>query len=413
MILSNQKNSKYEQPFTLKILDANFDLVTLISYDNLQWDRLFNTVGKFVIQGVTGAQEGYSRSRWKYVYTEKRKELGIISQINFKKDENRKTLTISGMFLECEVNKMVCYSKPTAFADSAGTNYGTSILSTGSPQWVTAEGTADVVARAFYNGFKQISFRNYLVGDFEGTRGLVDKTFALDIVWGSIAAGTYNYSIHNRNNEKLGNKLYDILRESYGSYEVVLDYATKTKIINIIHGIIRTQSGHEQGVNPVLLSTKNGSVKRANIVESNTNTKDATIQYLEDEDKTLILANALPDSVGRFEALSMASNQADFIKEDTPDKAAADRLHKLSVMADASTRLHDLEDVVNIQFDFVNSSYKYMEDFDLGDVISIDIPEIDVSMDAQIVACHEVVKAGVWSMSIEVGKQIIRKRGNE
>lgn len=412
MILSKKKNSKYEQPFTLKILDADFNLVTLISYDNLQWDRLFNTVGKFVIQGVTGAQEGYSRSRWKYVYTEKRKELGVISQINFKKEEDRKILTLSGLFLECELNRMVCYSKPTAFADSAGTNYGTSILSTGSPQWVTAEGTADVVARAFYNGFKQISFRNYLVGDFEGTR-LVDKTYALDIVWGTIAAGIYKYSIHNRNNEYLGDKLYDILKESYGSYEVVLDYDTKIKTINIIHGTIRTQTGHEFGVNPVLLSTKNGSVKKANIVESNTKTKDATIQYLADEEKTLILANALPDSKGRFERFAMASNQSDFIKEDTPDKAAADRLHKLSVMADASTRLHALEDVVNIQFDFVNSSYKYMEDFDLGDVISIDIPEIDVSMDAQIVACHEVVKAGVWSMSIEVGKQIIRKRGNE
>ena len=412
MILSNQRYSKYEQPFTLKILDADFNLVTLISYDNLQWDRLYNTVGKFVVQGVTGAQEGYSRSRWKYVYTEKRKELGVISQINFKKDEDRKILTLSGLFLECEVNKMVCYSKPTAFADSAGTNYGTSILSAGSPQWVTAEGTADAVARAFYDGFKQISFRNYLVGDFGGTR-LVDKTYALNIVWGSIAAGTYNYSIHNRNNEYLGNKLYDILKESYGSYEVVLDYETKVKTINIIHGVIRTQTGHAQGVNPVLLSTKNGSVKRANIVESNTKTKDATIQYITDDEKTLILANALPDSVGRFESFAMASNQSDFIKEDTPDKAAADRLHKLSVMGDASTRLHALEDVVNIQFDFVNSSYKYMEDFDLGDVISIDIPEIDVSMDAQIVACHEVVKAGVWSMSIEVGKQIIRKRGNE
>ena len=80
-------------------------------------------------------------------------------------------------------------------------------------------------------------------------------------------------------------------------------------------------------------------------------------------------------------------------------------------MADASISLADSRDVLNIQFDFVTSSYKYMEDYDLGDIVSIDIPEIDISVDAQIVACHEVVKSGVWSMSIEVGKTILRKRG--
>ena len=406
------KNSKYEQPFSIKILDADFNLVTLINYTSLQWDRMYNSVGKFVIEGVTGAQVGYSRSRWVYVYTEKRKELGKISQVNLKKDANYNILTLSGLFIEYELNNMVCYAKPTAFADSAGTNYGTSILSTGSPTWITAENTADEVAKAFYNGFKQISFRNYLVGDFDGTGGLVDKTFALDISLGTVAAGEYKYSIHNRNNEQLGDKLYDILKPSYASFEVVLDYENKTKTLNIIHGIDRTQDGHAYGVNPILLSTKNGSIKTASIVESDTNTKDATIQFVSDEEKTLILANTLADGIGRFETMAMTSAQSDFIKEETVDKAAADREHKLSVMADSSTRLHELEDLLNVQFDFVNSSYNYMEDFDLGDIISIDIPEIEISMDAQIVACHEVVRSGVWTLTMEVGTPIIRKRGN-
>ena len=126
----------------------------------------------------------------------------------------------------------------------------------------------------------------------------------------------------------------------------------------------------------------------------------------------MILANTLADGIGRFETMAMTSAQSDFIKEETVDKAAADREHKLSVMADSSTRLHELEDLLNVQFDFVNSSYNYMEDFDLGDIISIDIPEIEISMDAQIVACHEVVRSGVWTLTMEVGTPIIRKRGN-
>lgn len=404
-----REKARYEQPFSVKILDDNFDLVTPISFNNLQWDRMYNQVGKFVIDGVIGE---YDRDTWKYVYTSERKELGKISQVNLKKQQGRVNLTLSGLFVESELNNMVCYSKPSKFDDDAGTHYGTSILSTGSPQWVTAEGTADEVARAFYDGFKQIAFRNYLVGDFEGTGGLVTKSFELDIDWGTVASGNYKYSIHNRNNEQLGDKLYDILKESYASIEVIFDYENRTKTLNIIHGIDRTQDGHAFGVNPIAFSTTNGSVKAASIVTSNTGTKDAIIQTAEEETQTLVLANCLNDSIGRFTAESMSSNQSDFINDETPDPQAGDIAHKLSAMADASTRLHELEDVVNLEFDFVNSSYKYIEDFELGDVVSVDLPELNVSLDTQIIACHEVIKQGVWSMSMEVGKTVFRKRGN-
>lgn len=409
MILSNVKNAKYETPFSIKILDGDLNLVTLITYSNLQWDRMFNTVGKFVIEGVKGSTGQFNRATWKYVYTEKRKEVGVISQVNWKKGTEQ-TLTLSGLFIECELDKMICYTKPTHFDDDTGTHYGTSILSTDAPTWVTVEGAADVVAKAFFNAFKQISFRNYLVGDFEGTQ-LVTKTFALDIAFGEVAEGDYHYSIHNRNNEALGYKMYDILQESGASVEVIVDYENKTKTCNIIHGIDRTQDGHRLGVNPILMSTKNGTIKQASIVTSDTDTKDAVIQYATDDNVTLVLANALSDSIGRFTAEDMNSRQSDFINEDSPATEEKDKAHKLSVMGDASTRLNELKDVLNIQFDFAESSYRYMEDFDLGDIISIEIPELDISTDAQIVACHEVVQGGVWSMSFEVGKMILRKRG--
>lgn len=390
--------SKYEQPFSIKILDSNYNLVTLASYESLQWDREYNQVGKFVVSGVRG---DFNRATWKYVYTENRKELGIISQVNWKKNGTKQTLTLSGLFAESELNKMVCYAKPTKFDDDSGTHPGTSILSTGSPTWVTQDGTADVVARNFFNGFKQISFRNYLVGDFDGAT-LVTKSFTLPISMGTIASGTYKRAIHNRNNEYLGNKLYDILKESFASIEIEFDYVNRTKALNIIHGIDRTQSGHAYGVNPILLSSRNGSIKSASIVTSNTDTKDVVLQYSEDDDQTLILVNALSNSIGRFESMQMNAKQSDF---DT------DKAHKLSVMADASETLNEKKDKLNIQFDFVNSSYRYMEDFDLGDIISIDIPEIDVSIDAQIVSCHESIQSGVWNLNIEVGTSILRKRG--
>ena len=403
-----KEKGKYEVPFSVKILDSDFNLVTPIYYDNLQWEREYNKVGKFVIDGVVG---DYDRDKWKYVYTAERKEFGRISQVNLKKSGGKRVLTISGLFVENELNKMICYTKPSKFDDDAGTHYGTSILSTNSPTWITQEGNADVVARAFFDGFKQISFRNYLVGDFSGS-SLVTKTFELDIDFGSVESGTYNYSAHTRNNERLGDKLYNILKESKASYEVIFDYLNRTKTLNIIHGINRTQLGHAFGVNPICFSMTNGSIKSVSMVSSDTDTKDVVLQYSEDETQTLILVNALDDSIGRFTAENMSSNQSDFINDETVDFVQADKDHKLAVMADASLRLHELEDVVNIQFDFVNSSYRYIEDFDLGDEVSVDLPELGISMDTQIIACHEVIKGGVWSMTLEAGKAVIRKRGN-
>ena len=391
----------YEEDFSIKILDDDYNLVSLISYSALEWDREFNSVGKFIVEGVAG---NFDREAWKYVYTEKRKELGKISQVNWKSENGIKTLTISGFFVEDELNKMICYAKPTDFDDNAGTHAGTSILSKGSPTWVTAEGTADQVAKAFFDGFKQISFRNYEVGDFSGAGGLVTKTFELPIEFGAIEPGDYHYSIHNRNNEYLGDKLYDILKESHASIEVVFDYIKRTKTLNIIHGIDRTQDGHADDINPILFTSKNGTIRRASIVTSDADTKDAMIQTSEDETKTIVLANALPDSTGRFYHEAVRSNESDFQNDD--------KGFKLSVMADASTNLNGRKDKINVQFDFVLGSYKYMEDFDLGDIISIEVPEVGISADAQIVSCHEIIKDGVWNLEIEVGTPILRKRGN-
>ena len=44
-----------------------------------------------------------------------------------------------------------------------------------------------------------------------------------------------------------------------------------------------------------------------------------------------------------------------------------------------------------------------MEDYDLGDLISVEISEIGLSIDARIVACYEVVKRGVWELTLEIG----------
>ena len=50
-----------------------------------------------------------------------------------------------------------------------------------------------------------------------------------------------------------------------------------------------------------------------------------------------------------------------------------------------------------------------MVDFDLGDIVSIEIPEMNLSVNAQIIGCYEVIQNGVWNLDIEFGTPLKRR----
>lgn len=403
----------YEEPFEIMALDENFEIVSLISYANLQWTRKFHEVGTFSVQ-LRGRQY---KSNWKYIYSKKRKELGIISQVNWQKKNYIELVTISGKFVEDEVNKMIVYPLPTKFYDDSGTladgKEGTCLLKNeGLPTWLMQSGTADVVAREYFNAFKKIAWTNYQVDDYEGS-SLVTTVRELDIDFGSIdnANGNYHYSEHNRNKERLGDKLYKILKPSGASFEVIWDYETHDKTLNIIHGKDLTQ-GNTFGNNPVLFSSANGNIISASLVVSNTNTKDTMIQTSESKDKVYVLVNELPNASGRFEHVGMQTAVQDYFNEDTPDLSIADKNFKIAVMSDSDKELTKYTDKQNIEFQIYRGSYQYMIDYDLGDLISVEISEIGLSLDARIISCYEVVKEGVWELTLEIGTPLIKTFGN-
>jgi len=403
----------YEEPFEIMALDENFEIVSLISYANLQWTRKFHEVGTFSVQ-LRGRQYN---SNWKYIYSKKRKELGIISQVNWQKKNYIELVTISGKFVEDEVNKMIVYPLPTKFYDDSGTladgKEGTCLLKNeGLPTWLMQSGTADVVAREYFNAFKKIAWTNYQVDDYKGS-SLVTTVRELDINFGSIdnANGNYHYSEHNRNHERLGDKLYKILKPSGASFEVIWDYETHDKTLNIIHGKDLTQ-GNTFGNNPVLFSSANGNIISASLVVSNTNTKDTMIQTSESKDKVYVLVNELPNASGRFEHVGMQTAVQDYFNEDTPDLSIADKNFKIAVMSDSDKELTKYTDKQNIEFQIYRGSYQYMIDYDLGDLISVEISEIGLSLDARIISCYEVVKEGVWELTLEIGTPLIKTFGN-
>ncbi len=383
----------YEKPFDIMALDENYNLVSLVVYNKLQWTRKCLEPGIFSVELTT---EQYDNS-WVYIYTPSRRELGRISQVNMQLKNNLVVVTVSGQFIEADLDKMVVYPKPASEYSVSAPH--SSIIN--GPAWLGQSGTADSVAMAFFNGFKSITYMGYDVGDYSGTT-LKERTYTLDIESGTIDTehGEYVRAEHNRNGEYLGKKLSQILKFSHAFYEVNYDYQTNVKTLDIRHGRNLTNNNNE-GNNPIVFSSQNGTIASAGIVKSNTGTKDNVVAFRKDETTTDVLVNGYDSSTGRF--LSYNSLPQTF---DYPD----DHDFRVAALQANTNILGDHEDKVNISLNIFSGAYDYIVDYDIGDIVTVKVPEIDLDIDVQIIACYEVVQDGVWSIDLEFGTPIKRRQ---
>ena len=80
--------------FNVIAMDKNYKVLSLIRSTNLQWNRKFHKSGIFSIQIPLNQ---YIHGM-KYIYTEKRPELGKITQINYVEQGKYKYIQLSGYF---------------------------------------------------------------------------------------------------------------------------------------------------------------------------------------------------------------------------------------------------------------------------------------------------------------------------
>lgn len=364
--------------FNLIALDVDFNIAALIRCTNIQWSRKYHEPGIFSVQIPL---EQYDPS-FKYIYTKDRPEVGKITQINYVNSNNYRYIQLSGRFLEQELNRMVAYSK------------GTGNIVNG-PDWVEKVGYAESVAYDFFNGFSSIS-----IDDGSGV-----STYTLGIASGT-SKGRGRRVHHVRENSYLGNKIYDILKSSGMSYRVAYDFENNQKAFEVWSGKDRSEDQSEN--NPIVFSTRYGNIKNPNILIDESTYKSGTIvvneSNLGNEISVYTRATIEPNPVesdNAFLLLKSFVNPGDYSV--MPDFYAA-------MDAEGQTeRDANWTPTMNVEFDSMNGSYEYMQDFDIGDVCSIEIQEVGVSANARLIGCYEVIKQGVWTLTMEFGTPIIKR----
>lgn len=303
--------------------------------------------------------------------------MGEITQINFINHRGYKAINISGFFLENWLNKRVVYRK------------GTSNI-VGGPEWMNQEGKSEDVAYTYFNAFKDVSISQS--GD------TVDCILGIESGQ-SISRG--KISNHERCGEKLGSKIYSILKPSEMSYRILYDFEENKKVFSVWSGYDRTQDQSEN--NPVTFSTRYGNIKNPNILIETTNYCNSCI--IDNENNGAVYERALLNKAAEddeyiFSYVKSSVNKNDY-DSDTDFYSALE--------AEGKTDLNERVKLINVEFDAMEGSYDYMEDFDLGDKCNIEIPEVDISADAVLIGCYEVIKKGNHSLTLEFGEPVLRR----
>lgn len=252
------------------------------------------------------------------------------------------------------------------------------------------EGKSEDVAYAYFNAFKDVSISQS--GD------TVDCILGIESGQ-SLSRG--KISNHERCGEKLGSKIYSILKPSEMSYRILYDFEENKKVFSVWSGYDRTQDQSEN--NPVTFSTRYGNIKNPNILIETTNYCNSCI--IDNENNGAVYEKALLNKAAEddeyiFSYVKSSVNKNDY-DSDTDFYSALD--------AEGKTDLNERVKLINVEFDAMEGSYDYMEDFDLGDKCNIEIPEVDISADAVLIGCYEVIKKGNHSLTLEFGEPVLRR----
>lgn len=355
-------------------LDANYQIVSLLDFSNLQWNRKYHEAGSFSIQIPLWL---YSPNMM-YIYTKDRPELGRVSQLNYIDDGKGKRIQLSGYFEEKDLDRHIVYPPGTS-------NIANPV------SWIEQSGSAEKVAYAFFNAFKTIS------------------TSAVSSILNIGALDSQNRgktAVHTRNGEQLGKKIYNVLKPSGMSYRVLFDFVNNTKNFEVWSGLDRTDTNTD-GNNPIVFSTKYGNIKNLNVLISTTDYKNACIVTHEQQvDETSVFTTrAVHDLKYAGEEVRFT-----FLKSSLKKDEYSESGFLVAIDNEAHNEIGEHPEVFNVDFDALEGSYEYMVDFDLGDKCSIEIPEIGLSLQARLIACYEVMKSGKWTMEMEFGTPIIIRK---
>lgn len=330
-------------------LDDKFGLVTAaVPYFNLQWNRKYYDAGDFSIQI---SADVYDPS-WAYIMTHDRPEVGIVQKLQYTNNGGEKLVQLSGFFAEQRLNGIV--ASPRFVADLSKTE--------------------NVIKRMF------------------DTYGVQAKK---GIGWKGNAQPLGDRTQCDFIGDLLGEKWYSILETRELSYRLTALDDFSGLVCQVWQGVDRTQS---QDANPwCVFSSAFGNMEDEEV--SIDRSAYANVCKVSAKDEALQFEVDLSGGGERFEVFLDKGSEAPEEGQSEEDFEAALRQEALEKLADC---------VVAQEIDVSNlGDANYLEDFDLGDKVSLILDDIGLELETRIVEVAEVFKPEGHSVQLGFGSKRI------
>lgn len=331
-------------------LKEDFSISDALAPLNVQWNRQYYEVGTFSIQIP---YEQYNNDMV-YIYSKDEVELGVIDKVRYSISHGAKTVQLSGVFLENELNDKVVV-----------------------PNFNGAGVLEDEVVR-FVNQYKADI---PLLADAESQ----GRGATVDFV---------------ATKEGIATELYKVLQNEEYSFRVAYDYESNFKAFSIWQGKDRTQEQTEN--NPVLFSTAFKNLINPDVVLQKNLKNYAIVKGSFDGAEVTAIADVSNGGYQKQIVIDGSSVESEGLTKD-------EYIEKLKVFGETEL-LNQYVDVENIAFDVDNESYEYKVDYDLGDKCTVIIEDIGYVLEGRIVSIYEVYKDNRRELSIEFGnKRLVKK----
>lgn len=333
-------------------LDSSFGLVTPnVPYVNLQWNRKYYQAGDWEMQIPASAYD----PSWRYLVGNARPEVGLVQKVEFDDSDGRRLVSVSGFFAEAVLDGIVC--SPRFVTDKAHTETAVSAL-------VDAMGLADKKGVAFVANGSPLGDRTQC--DFLG--------------------------------DALGDKCFSILETRELSYRVRRYRPSAGRdalMMQVWQGVDRTVGQSENA--RALFSQAFGNVAKATASVDESAFANVCVVSANDE----ALSFEVDESGGgeRFETFLDKNSER---PED--GQTAAD--FRAGLEQEARERLADLAVSVDIDVDNFGAA-GYMTDYDLGDLVTVEMPDVGLSLDARVSEVSEVFKASGHTVTLGFGNKRI------
>ena len=333
--------------------DKEFNTICIFAPMEVQWNRRYYNVGDFSLQLPIDQYD----TDVVYVYCDKRPEIGIVSKTQYKLDEAGKAyVQISGYFYEIVMDNDIIYP-----AYDGGQNNRVDL---------------------------EI---NKLVLTYKSGNFVIDA---------ATEAGT-PCDFHAEIGKSLMDQCYYILQLHQMSQRIRYDPDNNKFIYNVWKGLDRTANNSANN-NPIVFSIEFGNLKNPDILMDESGYKNYAIVHCEFNDSDIYEVVDLHQSDEKVRKTYVDMTL------DSEEELTEQQLRLKMIDAGKTELNNSCSSILNTSFDLLANTYDYMVDFDLGDLVTVNISTIGYNANVRIVAISEVFNSNGHSVKIEVGNMEVK-----